>query len=352
MASGLTRLKVVCVAALIAAPLLAGCHDDNGATISWSPSGRKVAFISGDQPWTYDLVSGWATRVPVSGGQAESVAWSPSEDTLAVSTASLVEIFTESQGRYIGGLAFTVPSLGNPTTVQFAWHPKGRRIRLSQVLDDRLETHEITVSSSVIDTAPGLGFYGPGGRWSLWMSQVYLGHDKEKMVFAREDMDGKPLPISTSDLAILEENDPLSVYGDAPCVTNLFAGREKVYCFDAAGALKLKADLPKEGTIYPNRSQTLFAVMDEEVAASTGPATAAAPAAPALRLLDSKGRLKASGERFMRKVAEELKDQSGTRTSNLVWSPDGNWLAWVVGGRLCLWNWRNDVVRILPPLDQ
>ena len=208
----------------------------------------------------------------------------------------------------------------------------------------------ITVSSSVIDTAPGLGFYGPGGRWSLWMSQVYLGHDKEKMVFSREDLDGRPLPISAADLIIMEANDPLSIYGDAPCVTNLFDGREKVYCFDAAGALKLKADLPKEGTIYPNRGQTLFALMDEEVAASTG--SASGQSLPLLRIVDSKGRLKASGKVFMQRVADELKDQPGTKTSNLVWSPDGNWLAWDVAGRLCLWNWRNDVVRILPDLSQ
>ena len=76
-----------------------------------------------------------------------------------------------------------------------------------------------------------------------------------------------------------------------------------------------------------------------------------------MRVLDARGRTRADGARLLKTLDSELsqagldrKDHSKTvRASRVAWDPGGNWLAWVVEGRLFLWNWRNDIFVVRAP---
>ena len=75
---------------------------------------------------------------------------------------------------------------------------------------------------------------------------------------------------------------------------------------------------------------------------------------PRISVYDAQGTLKADGAVFLNKILEAAasgeREEKSVHASRLAWSPNGNWIAAVVNGRLCLWNWRNDEVRIhVPP---
>jgi WD40 repeat protein len=344
MGNGLNRRKAASLASLFLFPLLAACDVSVGTRVAWSPSGRAVAFLSNGRPWVYDFASGSLTKVVAPVATADQVAWSSQESLLAISTRNVVELVSEDQGRYAASAVFTAPELDGATDFVLSWHPKEKRLLLVQS-GDKISTSEIVASSETIDTSPGYGVYGPGGSWILWVNQAAVGHQQDRMVFVREGLDHGVLPLSDEDQAILGDSGSAMMWpwGNPPCVTQKHDEGTKLYCFDEAGRLRMKAALPKEtetpgngkevdtGAVFINRAQTLFTRDSFEI-------------------VDAKGKIKTHGKHFMDAVSREIPEAAAS-TSNIAWSPDGNWLAIVINGRLCLWNWRNDVARILPKLD-
>lgn len=331
------------LAALLALPLLAGCLDfDPRNTISWSPDGSRLAFISeSGTAWIYTLDTGAA--VPLSEeGTYLSLSWSPKADWLAVSTAAYVETFHEEEGVFTSSQTFST-RLPESDVTTLMWHPEGGRLLYSEVAKNTGVTTEVDLATGAVSLpGEGIGLYGPGGDWLLWAAPLAVGRRGEAMHFERQTPEGGSLPFEAG----LDEDrfftvlPGLSDFSESPLCFN--TGTE-YSCFSASGALQKRAPVPENSMVFADRGRGLFAVFEKW-----------AEDHPVLTIVDEKGRKKADGAKFLKEILEsgpKESDRSSVSVSRLAWSPDGNWLAWVVEGRLCLWNWRNDETRIHVPPD-
>jgi len=230
----LNRRKVAGLLALLLLPGISACGPDAGTEVSWSPSGRKVGFLSEGRTFIYDLSKGTLQRVPTRLTSASQLAWSPSEAVLAISTQNVVELIMGESGRYASSTTFTIPDSGPTSDSVLAWSPEDLRLLLMRDGGDgkSLETSEIDVSSETIDTAPGLGMYGPGGRWLLWLNSGKVGH-QERTVSAREGLDHAVLPLSDADQATLADDgvEALWLWGNPLCVTQKHDQDARIFCF-------------------------------------------------------------------------------------------------------------------------
>lgn len=329
--------------ALLALPLLAGCLNfDPRNTVSWAPDGSRVAFLSHGAAWIYTLDTGAA--VPLSEeGSYLSLSWSPKGDWLALSTAAYVEAFHEEGGTFVSSLTFST-RLPESDVTTLMWHPDGERLLYSEVAKNTGVTTEADLSTGAV-SAPGegIGLYGPGGQWLFWAAPLAVGRRGAAMHFERQTPDGRPLPLE----AELDEDrfftvlPGLSDFSESPLCFNTGSTYS---CFTQDGTLRKRAPVPENSMVFADRSRGLFAVFEKWAGDH-----------PELTIVDSSGRKKADGSKFLKAITEALAPEGGERrtvdVSRLAWSPDGNWLAWVVEGRLCLWNWRNDQARIHAPPD-
>ncbi|MBI3552484.1 MAG: hypothetical protein HY077_08190 [Elusimicrobia bacterium] len=334
----MSRRKAFGLLSLSLLPFIFGCIPEPGTQVSWSPSGRKVGFLSGGRPWIYDIESGSLERAAARLTSAGQLAWSSEEGLLAVSTQNVVELLVEERGRFVSSATFAAPAMGEVSDEVLSWNPADRRLLLVQSLGKEIQTSEIALSSGVVDTAPGVAAYGPEGDWTLWVNQGSVGH-QERLIAAREGSGRAPLILSEADQATLGDAgvEMLSIWGNPLCFSQSHDEQTKVLCFDASGRLRQRAVFAKsigEKQFYMNRQETLFAVLGDEP-----------------MVFDSLGKVRARGVRLKAALEREFPGQRELHQSNLAWSPDGNWLAAAIDGRLCLWNWRNDVVRVLPALE-
>lgn len=352
MGSGSILPKRAAYLLLAALTLLTGCLQfDSGNTLSWSPSGKRLAFVSGGKAWVYDLESGRMGALP-SRREPSGVSWSPRENMIATSTAGLVEFYAEGgDGIFTSSRAFVMPFLGSDALSILVWHPSGERLIDAEVGNRAAETSEIDLPArAVVRLGPGVGLYGPGADWLLWAAQAPIGRRDDKTVFDRQAAGGQSQPLGVEAVHVLEAGyfDSLTTAQDQRAREPLCArredparGRTDFYCLDAQGEPRRRASLPVVGHIFPDQSRRLFAVLEEK-----------SDQEPTLRIYDGDGRVRAEARTLLKTVREagaKDGDSETLRVSRLAWSPDGNWLAWIVGGRLCLWNWRNDVVRVHPP---
>ncbi len=351
MGSGLTPPKRFSLLLFAALTLLTGCLQfEPGNTVSWSPSGRRVAFISEGKAWVYDMESGNLGALP-SRREPSGVSWSPGEGLIATSTAGLVELYVESSsGVFSSSSAFVMPFLGSDALSLLVWHPSGRKLLDAEIGGSAAETSEIDVSSrEVVRLGAGVGVYGPDAAWLMWAAQAPIGKREDKIVFDRQSADGDSLPLGAEAVHVLEAGylDTITSAQDQASRQPVCArredaqrGRTDFYCLDAEGEPRRRASLSAAGHVFADQTRGLFAVVEEK-----------SDEEPTLTIYDGEGRKRADAKKFLG-VVRAAAGQDGAeslRVSRLAWSPDGNWLAWIVGGRLCLWNWRNDVVRVHEP---
>lgn len=331
---------------LCALPLLAGCFQyDQVSTLSWSPSGSRVAFISEGRAWIYALDTGRVSLL--SEKNFTSLSWSPKEEWLALSSDTYVSTFREDGGAFRGaGIYYLEPGSDFPPLMM--WNGSGDRLLVGVGDGEKVYTNEIDpVSGTVERLGSGIGMYG--GEWLLWVAPVAVGRKSDKIVLDRQTRAGESLPLSREAIATFErgifslfsaflDNSPmpLCVQRDDP------DGASQVVCLDGRGRLDVRATLPSGGRIFADRERILFARLEEK---SDEP--------PKLTITDGFGKIRAEGADFLRRIEEvtplTAAEGSSLKVSRLAFSPDGNWIAWVVRGHLCLWNWRNDVVRIYRP---
>jgi hypothetical protein len=328
----LNRRKLSGLLLLSLLPFLSSCIPEPGTQVSWSPSGRRVGFLSLGRPFVYDLESAKLFKVSTQLGTASQLAWSGEENLLAVSSGSVVELVAEDRGVYASSGAFAAPGFERVEDAVLSWHPSKRRLLLVRSFGKTIDTTEFDATSGAVDAAPGIGTYGPGGKWLLWINGGAVGHH-DRMIAAREGPDHATLPLSDEDQATLgdEAVEMLSIWGNPPCFSQKHDETAKILCFDAEGRLRPKAEFAKGEDIgYINRTETLFAVVGSTPT-----------------IFDVRGRVKARGV----KLAQALGQRASADASNAAWSPDGNWISFVVGGRLYLWNWRNDVASVVSPAE-
>lgn len=354
MASGLSRRKLLAFFGLLALPWLSACGPDEGSTVTWSPSGAKVAFLSAGRPWVYDLASGAVREIPIILDGATQMAWSAKEGTLAVSTNSAVEILRMDKETFVSVSSVSLAGANPadcPCKSRLSWHPADLKLLVTSGEYNWAATTGIELSSTGVknDMAGGVGMFGPDGRWTLWSADIFLGNSERKL-YSRQGEGEKPLPLSKSDERTMEASDRIP---GTLCFSSPYKkSGSRLRCLDAAGRLASVARFPHADAknLYPNRARTLFAESDWEKESSMR-----------LRILDRDGKVVADGGRVVELVRSEIPqamtagekpEAADNRYSGIAWSPNGEWLAWTVNGRLCLWNWRNDVVRILPALPQ
>lgn len=332
--------RLTALALLGALPLLSGCLlFDAASTVAWSPSGGRVVFLSEGRPWVYTLGSGKLESLP-GDGRYLSVSWSPREEWLAVSTAAYVETFHENAGVFESSQTIST-SKHSADLSTLMWHPDGRRLLYSEFEGETAETTEVDIESGAVShLGAGVGLYGPGGDWLLWAVPISIGKRGDTVVFDRQTPAGDPLP-SDPQMRRLSEDfvDLLAGINDHSALPLCGRADAEFLCLDGKGALERRAVLPAEGRVFPDRRRELFALVEDPQGKE-----------PKLAVYDAQGKLKADGRNFLKAIFEaakpEEKDDADAQVSRLAWSPDGNWLAWVVNGRLALWNWRNDEIRI------
>ena len=175
---------------LLLLPLFAGCIEFQPFnTISWSPSGRELAFVANGSHWLYAFDS--REVVEIAPELLPGVlAWSPREDLIAVSSGSMVGLLRR------GPSGFKLQEridLGTPPAGAmplFSWHPDGSRLLVSLIGDKSAWTSEISVEGATAAfVGPGVGVFGPGGDWTLWFGQLAIGRQKERLVFDRQAPD-------------------------------------------------------------------------------------------------------------------------------------------------------------------
>jgi hypothetical protein len=342
-------LRKLGVLALAALPLLTGCLQfDHGNTLTWSPTGKRLAFIAAGKAWVYDLENGAMSALP-SRREPSGVAWSPRENLIATSTAGLVETFVEDSGVFFSSAAYVMPFLGSDAVSLLQWHPQEAKLIDAQLGSKGAETSEIDLSAKKASKlGPGIGIYGARGEWLLWGAQAPIGRSEDKVVFDRQSPSGQTLPLPHEAVRVLDAGfiDALTTVQDHTSRQPICArredpqrGRTDFYCLDDEGEPRRRASLPLLGNIFPDVRRRLFAVLEEKREQE-----------PTLSIYDGEGRLRAKADKFMKQARLKAPgDDRSERVSRLAWSPDGNWIAWVVDGRLCLWNWRNDVVRVHAP---
>ncbi len=354
MASGSTRHKSSLLG-LILLPLLAGCFQyDPVSTVSWSPSGSRVAFLSGGRGWIYSLDDGSLSKL--SDERFASLAWSPREDWIALSTFSHVTAFHEEAGVFTSSGVFPFEA-GPEIPPLVMWHRSELKFLAGIAEGARVRTEEVDLTAGKSkELGAGIAVYGGagprGGEWFLWTAPAAVGLKTEKLIFDRQTRAGESLPLSREMVAALEEGAdtlfssfiensplPLCVQRDDP------EGISRVVCLDGRGRLDVRASLPSGGRVFAAPDRNLFAVMTEK---GSEP--------PLLEITDGLGKVRADGAAFLERIDEVVgldhPDKTSFKVSRLAFSPDGSWLAWVVKGRLCLWDWRNDEVRIHYPVSR
>jgi WD40 repeat protein len=349
MGNGLSPLNARALAFLsfAALALLTGCAQEPLSTIAWSPSGARVAYLDSGVPTVFDVKRSSISRL--AGGPYAGLVWSPVDEAVAVSSGNTVELFRETEQGFARAASYAVGTATGGLSAMM-WHPSGKKLLVARLEEDNGATWEIDLASNTVSRAmPGLGFYGPGGRWLLWWSASALGRRAKVDVFDRQAPDGASLKLPPGTRAGLESEDlhllSGSIEGAAPqplCwLSGADAGPSELYCLDDNAALKRLASLPP-GTgsrVFPNRDRTLLAVLTLDAGK------------PSLTIYDAAGKARADGKDFLAAIAAARPDLAGKnpdtlRVSLLAWSPDGEWLAWVVEGRLCLWNWRANKTRL------
>lgn len=325
------RARLVSLLALLP---LAGCLEfESQSSVSWSPDGGRVAFLSEGRPWIYTLDTGAVTPLPGEGSYL-GLAWSPRADWLAVSTAAYVETFRAGEAGFESVHTFSTRE-PESRIMSLMWHPDGRRLLYSEVTEKAALTTEVDVDSGTVSKpGRGIGLYGPGGDWLLWAVPLDVGR-RETLFLERQSTAGAVLPLTAPTF----EQDALftllpGISDFSPLPLCGVAGKEYV-CLGSDKRLAV----PENALVFADRRRELLAVVEEPASKE-----------PRLRIVDWQGRPKADGAGFLKAIRSAAgpgeADKETVSVSRLAWSPDGNWLAWVVEGRLCLWNWRNDEVRV------
>lgn len=352
MASGLTPPRAARFLAFLPLLALAGCLDfDFSSTVSWSPSGESVAFLAEGRPFVYSLERGALAPLPVP-GTYEGLAWSPepvsdAEGWIALSTGGVVRLACLSCGAQGGPSLwdFAIPGLGRETVLQ--WRPDGRRLLAADFSADQGATWELDLEERRAQRAgAGVAFYGPGAHWLLWSVPVAVGRRDDFMLVERQTEGGRPLTLEAGTAGLVLDGwaamtagvgDP-SALPLCPARSDDKAKKTAVYCLLPDGSLDRRATLPAAGRVFPDRARRLFALVEER-----------GEEAPRVSVYDGEGRRRADGEALARAVRDATPAGKALSVSRLAWSPDGNWIAWASYGRLYLWNWRNDQVRVHDP---
>lgn len=352
MVNGLNRRKALRSLVFLPLACLTGCLDlDFSSTVSWSPSGQSVAFLSRGRPFVYSMERRSLSALPVPGTYA-GLAWSPepvsdADGWIALSTGGIVRLACQSCGEKDGPSLwdFPITGLGMETVLQ--WRPDGRRILAADFVSNQGVTWEIDLEERRVEKAgSGVGFYGPGGHWLLWSVPVAIGRRDDFMMVERQTVGGRPLTLEAGTSALMLEGwaamtDALADASSLPLCparSDEKARKTVVYCIAADGSLSKRAALPAAGRVFPDRARRLFAMLEDR-----------GEAPPKLTIYDGEGRVRADGASLAQAVRDSAPEGKGVKASRLAWSPDGNWLAWAADGKLFLWNWRNDLVRVHDP---
>ncbi len=293
------------------------------------------------------------------------MSWSPREDWIAVSTFTRLSLWNDAGGRLRPAQDYPLAGASPELSALLQWSPDGRRLLYAQDLRTSVATGEVDLDSrAAAGLGAGFAAYGPGGDWLLWQNSVSLGR-REEVVFDRQSRSGAKLPLPSATLGVLAHGtaeeaaagggsgsfDLIPALSDnaelplCPQRQDRKARRTEVFCLDSESGLARRAVLPTAGRVFPSRDRSLFAAVEE---VDRKP--------PRLAVYDSRGRLKADGAGFVRFIGEKTDafradPKANPRVSRLAWSPDGTWIAWVVEGRLCLWDWRSDQARIAAARD-
>ncbi len=330
-----------------------GCLEfDPVSTVCWEPEGRAVAFLSGGRPWTYTLGTGELSPLP-SEGPFGSLACSPDGRWIAASSHTYLSLFRREGGGYQSEQTFALPGGDGLISPTLSWHPSSRRLMAGLAGAAALSTFEVDLDSGTMTPAgAGLGIFG-GADWLLWGNKVSLGKSRELLALDRQDEEGRPLPLSRPAHDSLEDGafDLLSSLGDFAalplCWSGQNGGRTFSACLAENGSVVWKSKaLPKDARIFANPARTLFAGVVDDGKNDLR-----------LAVFDGQGKIRADGARLLKTLDAELaragrdrKDSSRSiHASRVAWDPGGNWLAWVVDGRLFLWNWRNDILAVRGP---
>lgn len=352
MGNGLSLRKAARLLSFLPLLALAGCLEfDFASTVSWSPSGESVAFLSRGRPFIYSLKRRALAPLPVPGVYA-GLAWSPApaadeEGWIALSTVGVVRLACAACGERGGPSLWDFPIAGLGTETILQWRPDGRRLLAADFTRDLGATWEIDLETRSASRAGfGAGFYGPGAHWLLWFVPVSVGRRDDFMIVERQAEDGRLLTLEAGAsslildgwLAMVDALGDPSPWPLCPARSQEKARRTVVYCVAADGSIDRRAVLPAAGRVFPDRSRRLFAVLTDR-----------GEEPPALAVYDGAGRRRADGAALAQAVRDGASEGKGLKASRLAWSPDGNWLAWAADGKLFLWNWRNDLVRVHDP---
>lgn len=330
-------------------PFLSACIEFQPFnTIAWSPSGRELVFVANGSHWLYAFSSREVLEIAPE-LLPGVLAWSPQDDLIAVSSGSVVGFLRRGPSgfRLQEKIELGTPPAG--AMPLFSWHPDGTRLLVALVGDKTASTTEIAVdAATAAHVGAGVGVYGPGGEWTFWFGQLAIGRQKERLVFDRQASDGTSLPIAPEDqravdlgafslLSAPPENSPWPLCV-AIEITRKPASTD-VRCFDREGRLRPRGRLPVAGNIFPDWRRELFALASEREDKSVRVA-----------IYDAKGKLRTEGRALSAAIEKGVPRRAKNRRgSRLAWSPDGNWIAWVLDETLLLWNWRNDLVQVFSP---
>lgn len=351
MASGLSRRARKLLAGLCPF-LLSGCLEfEPVSTVCWEPSGREVAFLSSGRPWVFSLPTGELSPLP-SEGPFASLACSPDGGWIAASSHTYLSLFRREGGEYVSDETFALPPGGGLIPPVLSWRPDSGSLLIGSA-GAEIVTFEADLGSGTLTRlGSGLAIYEAADRL-IWGTKAVLGPDRELMVLDSQDPQGRPLTLAPGARDGLEDGafDVLSTQGDfsalPPCWTQRSSSKTAhTVCLNGGAPVIRGRNLPTDSRVFPSPGRNLFAVVIDKADSDLS-----------LFVYDARGIKRAEGARLLKTLDEELaragrdrKDNSkAIPASRIAWDPGGNWLAWVVDGRLFLWNWRNDILSVRAP---